>query len=310
MRRAVLLAVLAAALPDAASAAAQAGAAVLRLPLDADVAGMGGAFTALSRGLPSLGVNPAGVAGAERPELETTFHSGVLSDEYGFLGYAHPLAYGVPFAGLAYYNSGTVPLVFSNGTQSTVVAEQDYIGMLGWAMRFGDGLSAGVMARAFRFTLAQQATATGFSGDAGLRWDTPLKGLQFGAAVQNAGPGVKFEDATDPLPLTERVGAAYTAEWRPDFMLTSYYSALRFTTTADGVQVRGETAFPAVGGEFAIDIGSASIAIRTGWNFDPQAASGLSYGVGVREGPFTLSYAQAAAGELGNVQYGSLSVHF
>ena len=310
MKSAVLAAVLAAVIPVAARAAAQAGAAVLRLPLDADVAGMGGAFTALGRGLPSLGVNPAGVAAAQAPELETSFHSGVLSDDYGFLGYAHPLKYGVPFGGIAYYNSGTIPLTFSNGTQSTVVAEQDYIGMLGWSMQLGGGLSAGVMARAFRFTLAQQATATGFAGDAGLRWDTPLKGFQLGAAIQNAGPGIKFEDATDPLPLTARAGAAYTAEWKPDFILNSYYSALRFTTTADGVQVRGETAYPAVGGEFAIDIGAASIAIRTGWNFDPQAATGLSYGVGVREGVFTLSYAQAAAGELGNVQYGSLSVRF
>ena len=310
MRRALLLAALAAALCTNARASAVAGAAVLRLPLDADVAAMGGAFTALPRGLSSIGVNPAGVSGAPAPELETSFHSGVLSDEYGFLGYAHPLKYGVPYAGVAYYNSGSIPLSFSNGTQSSVIAEEDYVGMVGWSMPLGGGLSAGATARAFRFTLAQQATATGFAGDAGLQWKTPLKGLELGAAVLNAGPGLKYESATDPLPLTTRAGAAYTAEWRPDFMLTSYYTSLRFTTTVDGVQTRGETAYPAAGGEFAIDIGSATISLRAGWDFDPQAASGLSYGVGVREGPFTLSYAQAAAGELGNVQYGSLGIRF
>ncbi|NNN04875.1 MAG: hypothetical protein HKL90_03145, partial [Elusimicrobia bacterium] len=92
MRRAALLAaaVVVGAAP-AARAAMQAGAAVLRLPVSADVAAMGGAYTGVDGGISSLGVNPAGVAAATAPELETSFHSGILADQYGFLGYAQPL---------------------------------------------------------------------------------------------------------------------------------------------------------------------------------------------------------------------------
>jgi hypothetical protein len=311
MRRAALFAALAFLAPASARAVSAAGAAVLRLPLSADAAAMGGAYSGFAGGLSSLGVNPAGVAAATTPELETTFHQGLVQDAFGFLGYAHPLSCGVPFGGLAYYDAGSVSLSFSNGTQSTVVAERDYIGMLGWSMTLGGGLSAGVMARAFRFELAQQATATGFAGDAGVQWATPLKGLRLGAAVQNAGAGVKFEDATDPLPLTGRAGAAYTLEWHPDkSMLGSYYAAARFTTTADAVQTRGDSTYPAVGTEFAIDIGSGSIALRAGYNFDTQSATGISYGAGVREGRFSLDFAQVSTGELGNVQYGSFTIRF
>lgn len=311
MRRAALLAaaVVVGAAP-AARAAMQAGAAVLRLPVSADVAAMGGAYTGVDGGISSLGVNPAGVAAATAPELETSFHSGILADQYGFLGYAQPLKYGVPFLGLSYYNAGTVGLNFSSGQQSTVVAEQDEIAMLGWAMPLGDGVTAGVMAKAFRLNLAQQAGATGFAGDAGVQWATPIEGLRLGAAVQNAGTGVKFESATDPLPMTERAGAAYEAAWRPGNG-ASYYTALRLTGAVDEVKTVGEAAYPAVGTELAVDIGkSGRIAVRAGWSFDTQAATSLSYGLGLSEGRFTLSYAQAGAGELGTVEYGSFGIRF
>jgi|GEM_PF-4453247 len=310
MRRTAFLAALLATLPALARASGPAGAAVLRLPLSADVAALG-AYAAVDGGLSSIAVNPAGVAAARQPELETSFHSGVLQDEYGFLGYAQPLKYGVPFAGLAYYNSGTVGLNFSNGTQSTVVAEEDYIGLLGWSMPLGGGLTAGATARVYRFTLAQQATATGFGGDAGVQWATPLEGLRLGASAENAGPGLKYENATDPLPLTTRIGAAYSATWKPQSLEDSYYSSTRLTVMVDGIQVRGEPAYPDAGTEFAIDLGSAGmIAVRVGWSFDPQAATSLSFGIGLREGRFSLDYAQAGAGELGNVQYGSLGIRF
>jgi len=316
MRRALLPAGLLALAPSAAlAAAAQTGAAVLRLPLSASVAAMGQACASLGYGVSSMGVNAAGVAAAPAPQLETTFHSGVLSDAFGFVGYAHPTRYGTPFAGVAYYNSGTVNLVFSNGTQNTVTAEEDFIEMLGWALPLGGGVTAGVLGRAYRFTLAQEASATGFAGDAGLQWATPLRGLRLGAAVQNAGPGVKFEQASDPLPLTGRAGASYTLDWRPDSdphsVVGSYYSAAHLTFSADAVKVRDETAYAAAAGAFAIDVGSsASIVARLGFDFNPQAASGLSYGLGLREGRFTLDYTQAGAGELGNVQYVSLGMRF
>lgn len=312
MKRAARFAALLALVPSAARAGvAQTGAAVLRLPLSAQVAAMGGAYTAIGGGVSSIGVNPAGVSAAPSPEITSTFHSGVLSDAFGFLGYAHPLKFATPFAGVSYYNTGQLNLVTSGGAQSTVVAEQDYVGMVGLSMPLGLGLSVGVLGEAYRLQLAQEATAEGFAGSAGVQWATPVTGLRLGAALQNAGPSVKFESASDPLPLTARVGAAYTYDNLPDAATTTYYTGSHLTFSADGVQVRGDAPYGAVGTEFRIDIGaSGSVAVRVGWTFDYQAAAGISYGIGLREHGFTVDYTQAEAGELGNVQYVTLGYRF
>lgn len=292
-----------------ARAASPAGAAVLRLPLSAQAAALA-AFAAQDGGLSSIGLNPAGVAGAGRPELATSFRSGALQDAFGFVGYAHPLGRVVPFGGVAYYNAGAVGVNFSDGTRSTVIAEEDYIGLFGAAAKLGAGFAAGAAARAARFALAQQASATSFSADAGAQWATPLEGLRLGAAVENLGRGVKFEDAADPLPTTWRAGAAYAKTWgiqapAGDSMAT------RVTLLVDGVQTRGEPAYPAAGAELLLDAGGAgSVALRVGHAFDAQQARGVRYGIGLREGPMSLDYTQAGAGELGNVQYGTLSFRF
>lgn len=312
MRRAASLAALLALAPARSFAAAAAtGAAVLRLPLSARASALGGALAAAGGGLDSLGVNPAGAATARLPELRSSFFTGAASDSFGFLGYAHPFKAGTALAGFSYYDAGTVGIVNLDGSQQTVVAERDYVGMAGWAMPLGGGVSVGALGKAYRFTLAQSASASGFAGDAGARWETPLRGLSLGASLQNLGPNVKFEASGDPLPLSARAGAAWTYETRPPAEDRSAYSGVRLTLTADAVQVRDEPLAGAAGGECEVSIGrETAIAVRLGNRFDSASDGGLSFGVGMREGRFTGDYALASRGALGNVQDFSLGVRF
>ena len=313
MRRAASFAVLLALVPARALAAsASNGAAVLRLPLSARAAALGGALTAVDGGLDSLGVNPAGAAAPKRPELMTSYFTGIADDSFGFLGYAHPLKAGTALLGFSYYDAGTVGIVNLDGSQQTVVAERDYIGMAGWAMPLGGGVSVGVLGKAYKFTLAQSASASGFAGDAGARWATPLRGLSLGAAVQNAGPNVKYEAAGDPLPLTTRAGAAWTYENRISGDLRSAsYSGVTATLSADAVKVRNETTTAQAGGECSVLIGQeTAVAVRLGNQFNSASDGGLSFGVGLREGRFTGDYALTSRGANGNVQTFSFGVRF
>lgn len=127
MRLALAAALLLAA-PAARAASAATGAVVLRHAQSARAAALGGGLCAEDSGVEALGVNPAGAAGAARPELLSAFTSGVADDSYGFLGYAHPLKRGVAAAGLTYYDAGSVNVVSPSGASRSVSAERDYAG--------------------------------------------------------------------------------------------------------------------------------------------------------------------------------------
>lgn len=310
MRRILLLAALALACAAHARAAGLTGGGSLRRPVSARVVGLAETFAAAAGGASSLGTNPAGLTGAERPELQSTFTSGVLDDAFGFLGYAHPTRLGVAAAALAYYDGGDVELSFPGGVKETRKAQRDMIFSAGWAKTLGAGLSAGFLAKFYRFELAQEARASGLAADAGLQWATPLPGLRLGGAISNFGQSVKFESESDPLPLTTRFGAEWTLSARPAEGEAEYYSGTRLTLLVDGVKVRDEAAYPSAGGEFCLQVGSSTeLALRGGWIFN-HASDGAAFGLGVKEGRFTADYALAAKGILGNVHHVSLAVRF
>ncbi len=296
-----------------ASPAGAVGSPTLKRSLSARSAAMADAYTAVAGGLSSLGTNPAGLAAASRPQLDTTFTSGVLDDTFGFLGWAQPLRFGVAAAGLSYYDAGKVDLHFTGGRIETRNAQRDFVGHLAWGLPLPGGLSVGATGKFYRFELAQEAKASGFAGDAGAQWKTPVKGLTFGAAIQNAGPGVKFEVESDPLPLTTRGGASWTWESSsklPDPESPSELSGTRFLLSAEAVKVLDEKAIGTVGSELGMDWGpTTSIALRAGWRLNSDYAR-LTVGVGMREGRFTLDYAMAEKRTLGQTHYASFGVRF
>jgi hypothetical protein len=311
VRRALLAAALALAPAGARAALASNGGQTLRRLTSARAAALGGAFAAVDGGLDSFGVNPAGLAAVRKPEAQTTLTSGVLDDVFGFLGYAHPLAAGAAAAaGLSYYDAGSVEVVELNGNSRSVAAQRDYVGSVGGALPLAGGLSVGALGKAYDFTLAQSATARGFAGDAGVLWRSPVPGLSAGASLQNMGPGVKFEDQSDPLPLTARAGAAWTRESGAADREAANVAATRVTLTADAVKVRDERVSGAAGGEFAADFSSdLSVAVRAAWAFG-RDSDGLSIGVGVREGRFVADYALVAKRDLGSTHAVTLGCRF
>lgn len=295
-----------------AGAAHGVGSPTLRRQLSPRAAAMSDAYAAVPGGLSSLSTNPAGLSGAKRPQLDTTFTSGVLDDTFGFIGWAQPLPYGVAAAGLSYYDAGKVDLNFANGASQSRTAARDFVGHLAWAVPLPGGLSAGATAKFYRFELAQEARASGAALDAGAQWKTPLRGLSVGASFANAGPGVKFEQETDPLPLTARGGVSW--EWSSaPLSKPGELSSVTGTTvlaSLDAVKVRDEATVANLGSELATDFGpSTTIALRAGFRFNSDAAR-LTLGIGMREGRFTLDYALADRRSLGHTHHAGFGVRF
>lgn len=268
-------------------------ASTLQRPLAARPMGMGEAFSAVDGGLDSLGYNPAGLARLDRPELETSYIHGIAGDDFGFLGYAHPLPFGTITGGLVYYNAGAININLSDGTNETRTAQQDMVGLLSAGIPLGWGLCVGGTAKIYRFELAQEAKASGFAGDLGALWHSPLRGLNLGASLQNLGPDVRFEQTGDPLPVTTRFGAAY------DFSLAKYhwiqeggFGVSRFLVTADAVKLRDQKdLLPATGLEMGMGLGEDGYgALRFGYLFS-RDISNFTFGVGFREGRWRLDYA-------------------
>ena len=309
MRGPGLAVTLALALCAAASAeTGRTGGVTLSRPLGARPVALADAFVAADGGLDSLTYNPAGTAALQGREMRLDYTHGIVDDSFSFAGYGQRFKSVTLAAGLAYYDAGTINLSLSNGQTGAVKAEQDWLAVFSAAAELAPGLSAGAAVKGYRFNLAEQATASGGAADRGGQWRTPLRGLALGAAVQNLGPDVKFEQDGDPLPRTVRAGAAYTLSLDPYNSADVALAFDRFMITADAISVRDEALMAATGVEMRMPFGkSDSAALRVGYQFN-SSVNGVSVGLGVRQGRFAFDYALGIEKSLGNAHHVSLGV--
>lgn len=304
---AALLLALASAPAAARAEVGHTGAVTLSRPLGARPVAMADAFVAADGGLDSLTYNPAGVARLEARELRLDYTHGIVDDSFSFLGYAQRVKSVALGAGLAYYDAGTINLNLSDGTQSAVKAEQDWLGLISASVELPDGLAAGAAVKAYRFALAQQAHASGAAFDVGGQWHTPLKGLSLGAAAQNLGSDVKFEQQGDPLPRTFRAGAAFALNLEPGAGAAAI-AFDRVLLTADAISRLSEPLVAATGVELRLPFSAqGSAALRLGYQYN-SSANGLSIGLGLREGRFIFDYALGIEKNVGNAHHVSLGV--
>lgn len=304
-----LLAALLAALPAAASAAATTGGATLRRPVSARAAAMADAFTALRAGTDAFGCNPAGL-GADRAEARTLFSHGSVEDSFSFLGAVVPWRRAALAASLAYYDAGRIDVVSAAGARDTRSAQRDLVGSFGGSLELGGGLQAGALARLYRFELGGEARASGAAFDAGARWDTPVPGLSAGAALQNIGPGVKYEVDADPLPLSSRAGLAWSWHAAADKASELVYTGTSVTLVADAVKTRDDLLRGSVGAEFGLEFGEHTAVLLRGGLTGGSYADFITAGVGLRERRFFVDYALNARNYLGAVHHVSLGARF
>jgi len=224
------------------------GAIILKQTVGARPLGMGDAFVAVADNVVgALHWNPAGLSQIRNHEISAIYLKGLSDTWYGSMGYAYPFKSGrklnpkggrksrTPVATCGTLAIGIVTLQSGKMTLDpegeTVIAEQDYLGILGFgypiwrskdekpqrrrALSFGyqgpNEISVGINVKILHSTLVESYSAMAYAGDLGILAKFLLGdgSLRLGIAVQNVGTKLKFEQEGDSLPFTIRAGGSY-----------------------------------------------------------------------------------------------------
>lgn len=278
-------------------------AAYLDIGVGARALGMGGAYTALANDSHSVYWNPAGLARLEKREMEASHAELGNSTRHDFLVYAHPTSQMVFAGAFTYLSQGKIEGRDTLGRRTDGFDASDAAAAFAAARKtaFAD---VGISVKYLRSHIAS-SEAQGMALDAGLKRELAAKSghIVLGAALRNLGPGLKYADQRNDLPLRLALGAAYRFS-------EGHALAVEFQNGPRGAGSDG-----GIGGEFKAHEGvflrlgyTTKSAAVAGSGFD--AARGLTLGVGLNMARLTLDYAAQAAGELGNIHRFTLGTRF
>ena len=260
----------------------------LNIGVGARALGMGGAYTALADDANALYWNPAGLSKLEKREFTASHAEMFESTRLDFLAYAHPVGDGAFAAGLTYLSQGKIDGRDSLGRQTAGYDASDAAVNLGYARKL-EAVDLGATIKYLRSHIGS-TEAQGAAVDIGVK--RAFDRISVGAALRNLGPGLKFGDQRNDLPLRLAAGAAYKFK--------GGHAAVAEVVNGP----RGAGTGGSFGGEFqavknvSLRAGyTTQTAITGGSGFD--AARGLAMGLGVRNEKWSLDYAVLPSGELG-----------
>ncbi len=279
-------------------------AAFLDIGVGARALGMGGAYTALADDANALYWNPAGLAKLEKREFTASHAELFESTRHDFLAYAHPTIQGTFAGGFTYLSQGKIDGRDALGRPTANYDASDAALSLAYARKF-EMVELGGTFKYLRSHIGS-TEAQGMAADFGAKREFAGVGpgkLVLGGALRNLGPGLKYQDQRNDLPLRLALGAAYKLAGG-HALAGEAVSAPRVGGT--DVSFGGE--FQAVKNFFLRAGYTTRTAITGGSGFD--AARGLTMGLGARSDRWSLDYAILPSGELGRSHRFSLAVRW
>ncbi|MDD5492191.1 MAG: PorV/PorQ family protein [bacterium] len=266
------------------------GAQFLRLGAGARPVAMGGAYTAISDDVNGPQYNAAGIAWAKHKEAIASYIDYLEGITYGYIGYIQPLQNGSALGmALAYLNSGSIDQTDLAGTSIGTFSSTQSLLLLTYAKTMGPKMSWGTNLKMFQQKIENEK-ANGYAFDFGAIYKLWPR-LAFGLNVQNLGPGVKFVQEKDPLPLTIKAGVAYIFV---EDMLT-------LSTDAKYQPKEDSKINENVGLEYWVN---QNLALRVGYDTanisDIENFNGITAGLGFQVAGFNLHYAWMPYGILGD----------
>ena len=285
---AVLVAVLVAVLPPASLAQGTSGAQFLGVGIGARAVGMGGAYASIADDGTALHWNPAGLTAVEGRTL-TLSHVSWLSDaQYQYASYAAPAGSDAAI-GVALQQGGADSW---DNTGEGSFESGDFAGMVGYGRRMSADIGVGADIKLLSSSLGDHG-ALSYAVDFGVLYRVS-DATRVGAAVRNLGPGLTFENGTDPLPATMTLGGSHL------------WHGVLLSVDLEKVNDRGATT--RIGAEYAP---VPYLALRGGWiGGDETALSNLTGGVGVNwKKQWALDYAYRSS-DLGGTHQFALSTGF
>ncbi|MFH1260284.1 MAG: PorV/PorQ family protein [Elusimicrobiota bacterium] len=235
----------------------------LREDIGARPIGMGSAFTAVADDSSGPNANPAGLDYIPYSELMMMYKKGFMDTYYGYLGCTVPLREkGTLGIGTMVFDGGNIDLNYLDGRTETVKMEQDRVTTIGYghSLSFlpflqdvGEMFFLGTNFKLIQSALGEKYTANTYAGDVGLIFRTIDKRTSLGVALQNYGPGLKYNTEKEKLPTSLRAGLGLIiAEWPGSSLLSAI----------DYLQTNGETAKINLGLEYWF---LNNIALRAGY---------------------------------------------
>ena len=284
------------------------GASFLDIPVGADPAAMGSAYTALATNGYAPVWNPAGLASLNDNEVAGQHLAYLESINYEFLSFVHPFAAdkesplhkGIGFSA-QYLGSGDI-------TRTIADSNGNYLGDDGsfsshyasYNLSYGQDLTerwaVGATGKWINASI-DEVSANAFALDLGTMYRATDK-LHLAGTITNMGTSLKFLSDGDPLPLAFHAAAAY--EPMSHWLLSG-----------EGVYERN--------GVGSVHFGTQwrpieAVALRLGYKTDTlkglSPIAGLTTGIGLDVLGSEFAYAWAPYGDLGNAQYFSLLIHF
>lgn len=278
----------------------------LGIGIGARAAAMGSAYLAVADDATAPQWNPAGLAQVALPEI-TFMHLSYLADiNYEYLGAALPwhgqdLGLGVTWLNVAPFNSTGDPT-------ATPGSAADYALSLAYAFSLTPQLSLGATGRMIFSDLAGY-NAAGGALDLGATLRPFGRSLALAVVAQNFGSQSGYDGSSDPLPISLRLGMAYSLFDRRNVPWLNL--AVDVNKTLSDV--------------FKFNLGLEvwafqSLALRAGYqmseggqdlaNTDSGTPADMTMGLGLKLGSAQVDYAFVPMGELGVTHRVSLSWRF
>jgi opacity protein-like surface antigen len=272
----------------------------LKLGVGAATVARGEAGIALSEDAYATYWNPAGLAHVTKTHLSMMNNEWILDLRQNYAALAHPLN---DTTGLGvfvnYFDYGEIEGRDETGVATGVFRPSDLAAGVGVGVAVNDNLSVGIQGKFLRQEI-DDASATGFAVDAGVRYDVPGTPASLAATIQHLGTSMKFDTEGYSLPRTIRVGVGYriaedTAALALDVAMP----------TDDDLKVGAGISYEVLD----------PLVLRTGYRYDfggndHGTVSGITAGFGLLLGGFAIDYAFVSVGDLGPSNRVSLSTAF
>ncbi len=267
---------------------------------------MGGAFTAQSGDINSLYYNPSGLADMKFKQLFFMNNSYFYDFKQNYLGYGTA----VKFQGI---RLGAAVNYFSYGNYNKTLMNTDNFEPIqngiddanAWSFAFGaakkifQNINTGASIKIIQIDLGAYSKLA-YAADLGMQYKKVFDNFDLGFAVTNIGNKIKFIKVKEALPITFKLGSAYSLN---DLILPN--DAL--TAALDIKKPYKENIELAAGLEYKL---FNAFSLRAGYNNAADEGSNISYGFGFIIKSWDFDYSYNPYGELGNSSRLSLMYKF
>ncbi len=288
-------------LSTASAASVQSGAAFLKIDPTARPAALAGAYTGTTGDLDTMAYNPGGLAGLDHREAAFTHAEWLVGSQYDYLAYGHPTRLGT--FGISVLRQGYGDLDGRDASRQTTGSFNAYDSAftLAYGHSVGSGLGMGAALKVLERKIGSDR-ASSYAMDLGGVAGRQGQPFRLGVSILNIGPGMRFIDQYDPLPLTLAAGVSYQQgrTWRclvdlkhePNDQRTTAMTGVEYSPL-EAIALRGGYQLPLAGtGDKAGDL----------MNFRG--------GIGLQVSRFRMDYALAPFGDLGLTHRFTLAMSF